>query len=85
MTDTRDGMTFTYFTYLVLLHYLVKVKHRKCNITAGYYQRKLHQMYHTFIKVDQGHHMLKIYLLGVLYSNAYMKQRFMTSMTFENA
>jgi len=28
----------------------------KCNITAGGYQRKLYQMYHSFIKVDQGHH-----------------------------
>jgi len=24
---------------------------------VGYYQRKLHQMYHSFIKVDLGHHM----------------------------
>jgi len=42
-------------------------------------------VYHCFVKVDQGHHMPYIYLLGVLYSNAYMKQRFTTSMTFENA
>jgi len=26
-------------------------------ITVGYYQRKLHQMYHSSIKVDHGHHM----------------------------
>ena len=26
-----------------------KSKHRKCNITAGYHQRKLHQMYHSII------------------------------------
>ena len=25
-------------------------------ITAGYHQRKLHQMYHSFVKVGQGHH-----------------------------
>jgi len=34
---------------------LWKSNHRKCNITAGYHLRKLHQMYHNFIKVDQGH------------------------------
>ena len=57
----------------------------KCNITAGYHQRKLHHMYHSFIKVDQGHHVPYIYLFGVLYSKACVKQRFMTSMTCENA
>jgi len=57
-------------------------------ITAGYHQRKLHQMYHSFIKVDQGHHVPYIYLFGVLYSKgckACVKQRFMTSTTCENA
>ena len=39
-------------------------KKRKCNITAGNDQRKLHQMYHSFIKVDQGHHVPEIYLYG---------------------
>jgi len=39
----------------------------------------LHQMYHSFIKVDQSHHVLYIYLFGVLYSKACVKQRFMTS------
>ena len=65
---------------------LWKSKHRKCNklITAGYHQRKLHQMYHSFIKVDQGHHVPYIYLLGVLYSKACMKQGFTTSTTYEN-
>jgi len=42
-------------------------------------------MYHSFIKVDQGHHVLYIYLFGVFYSKACMKQRFMTSTTCENA
>jgi len=63
---------------------LWKSKHRKCNITAGYHQRKLHQMYHSFIKVDQGHHVPYIYLFGVLYSKACMKQRFTTSTTCKN-
>jgi len=63
---------------------LWKSKHRKCNITAGDYQRKMHKMYHSFIKVNQVHHVPKNYLFGVLYSNAYMK-RFITSTTCENA
>jgi len=42
-------------------------------------------MYHSFIKVDQGHHVPYIYLFGLLYSKACMKQRFMTSSTCENA
>jgi len=42
-------------------------------------------MYHSFIKVDQGHHVPYIYLFRVLYSKACMKQRFMTSTTCENA
>jgi len=41
-------------------------------------------MYHSFIKVDQGH-VPYIYLPGVLYSKACMKQRFMTSTTCKNA
>jgi len=41
--------------------------------------------YHSFIKVDQGHHMPYTYLFGVLYSKVCMKQRLMTSMTCENA
>jgi len=43
--DTCDIINFTHLTWLVLLHYLVKVKtlNWKCNITVGYYQRKLHQ------------------------------------------
>ena len=41
-------------------------------------------MYHNLIKVDDGYHVPYIYLFGVLYSNASMKQRFMTSMTGEN-
>ena len=40
-------------------------------------------MYHSFIKVDQGHHVPYIYLLGVLYSKACMKQNSMTS-KFDN-
>jgi len=31
-----------------------------------YYQRKLHQMYHSFVEMDQGH-VPYIYLSGVLY------------------
>ena len=31
-------------------------------------------MYHSFIKVDQGHHVPYIYLIGVLCSKACMKQ-----------
>jgi len=42
-------------------------------------------MYHSFIKVNQGHHVRYIYLFGVLYSKACMKQRFMTSTTCKNA
>jgi len=42
-------------------------------------------MYHSFIKVDQGHHVPYIYLFGVLYSKACMKQRFMTSKTSKEA
>ena len=42
MNVTCDIMNFTHLTWLVLLHYLVK--NWKCNITVGYYQRKLHQM-----------------------------------------
>jgi len=38
-------------------------------------------MYHSLIKVDEGHNVPYIYLFGVLYSNACMKQRFMTSTT----
>jgi len=56
MNGICDGMNFTHLTELMLLHYLVKVKTLKCNITAGDYQTKLHQMYHSFIKVDQDHH-----------------------------
>jgi len=41
-------------------------------------------MYNSFIKVDQGHHVPEIYLFGVLYGNACVKQRFMTSTTCEN-
>jgi len=43
---------------------LWKSNHRKCNITAGYHLRKLHQMYHSFIKVDQGHMCLTFTYLG---------------------
>ena len=76
-------MNFTHLTWLMLLYYIVKVKkHWKCNITAGYYQTKLHQMYHSFSKVGQAWNLL----IWVLYSKACMKQRwFMTSMTCENA
>jgi len=34
----------------------------KCNITAGYYQRKLHQMYHSLIEMDQGRVLIFTYL-----------------------
>jgi len=37
-------------------------------------------MYHSFIKMDQDH-VPYIYLVGMLRSNACMKQRFMTLMT----
>jgi len=50
---------------------------------AGYYQRILHQVYHTFIEMDHGH-VPYIYLFGVLCSNACTKQRFVTSMSCEN-
>jgi len=48
-------------------------------------EEKLHQMYHSFITVDQSHHVPYIYLFRVLYSKACVKQRFMTSTTCENA
>ena len=47
--------------------------------------KKLHHMYHSFIKVDQGHHVPYIYLFRVLYSKACVKQRFMTSTTCKHA
>ena len=53
-------------------------------MTVQHYERKLHQMYHNLIKVDEGYHVPYTYLFGVSYSNASMKQRFMTSMTGEN-
>jgi len=52
---------------------------------VGYHQRKLHQIYYSFIKVDQGHHVPYNYLFGVLYSKECMKQRSMTSTTCKNA
>jgi len=65
---------------------LCESQNRKRNITAGYLSpRKLLQMYHSFIKVDQGHHVPYIYLFGVLYSKVCVKQRFMTLTTCENA
>jgi len=71
-----------HLTWLMLLYYIVKVKkHWKCDITAGYYQTKLHQMYHSFIKVVQAWNLL----IWVLYSKTCMKQRWMTSMTCKNA
>ena len=62
-------------------------QNRKCNITVGYgyYQRKLRQMYYSFFKVYQGHHVPEIYLYDLLYSKACIKQRFMTSTNCENA
>jgi len=42
-------------------------------------------MYHSFITVDQGHHVPYTYLFGVLYSEVCVKQRLMTSTTCENA
>jgi len=46
MNDTCDSMTtptsHNYCCYTILW----KLKHQKCNITVGYYQRKLHQMLH---------------------------------------
>jgi len=37
---------------------------------SGYYQRKLHQIYHSFIKEDQGmsYHVPYIYLYGTCYT-----------------
>jgi len=46
---------------------------------------KLHHTYHSFIKVDQSHHVPYIYLFGVLYSKVCVKQRFMTLTTCKNA
>jgi len=70
----------------MLLHYFVKVKTENVILQQDiYHQRKLLQMYHSFIKVDQGHHVPYIYLFGVLYSKVCVKQRFMTLMTCENA
>jgi len=57
----------------------------RCNIAAVYHQRKLRHMYHSFIKVDRGHHVPYIYLFGVFYSKACMKERFMSWTTCENA
>jgi len=41
----------------MLLHYFEKIEIPKMILifTAGYYQRKLHQMYHSFIEMDDGH------------------------------
>jgi len=52
---------------------LWKSKYLKCDITVWYWWRKLHQIYHSFIKVDHRHHMPWMYLLRVLYSNVCMK------------
>jgi len=53
----------------------------KSNITVGYYQRKLHQMYRIcFIEMD-----LYIIKFGLLCSSACTKQRFVTSITCKNA
>jgi len=81
MNSTCDGMHFTDLTELLLLHYLVKVETVKCNITVGYYQRKLHQTYHIYyIEMD-----LEIIKFGVLCNNACTEQRFVTSITGKNA
>ena len=42
-------------------------------------------MYHSFIKVDQGHHVPYIYIVGVLYSNVFMKQKIHGMVTCESA
>ena len=56
-------------------------KQWKCNITVGYYQRKLHRMYRIcFIEMD-----LQIIKFGMLCTNICTKQRFVTSMTYKNA
>jgi len=53
----------------------------KCNITVGYYQRKLHQTYRVrFIEMD-----LYIIEFAVLCNNACTEQRFVTSVTCKNA
>jgi len=45
----------------------MKVKTPKCNITAGWCQRKLHQMYQSFIKVGYRVIMcLKFTYMGVI-------------------
>jgi len=53
---TCEIMNFTHLTWLVLIHYLVKVKTPKMK----YYRRMLLKNIasddHSFIKVDQGHH-----------------------------
>jgi len=53
-------------------------KHWKCNITAGYCQRKLHEMYGSFIEMDQGHvpYINTIECLSKVYKNCkHMTQR----------
>jgi len=50
MNVTCDIMNFTHLTWLVLLHYLVKVE------TRGILPKKIASDDHSFIKVDQGRH-----------------------------
>ena len=56
MNGTCDGVNFFTSPSQCCYTTLRKSKHWKCNITVGDYQRKLHQIYYSFIEVDQGHH-----------------------------
>jgi len=56
MNDTCDIMNFTHLTWLVLLHYLVKVKTPKMWYYNGILPKKVASDDHSFIKVDHSDH-----------------------------
>jgi len=54
--DTCDVMNFTHLAWLVLLHYLVKVKTPKMLYYSRILLKNIASDDHSFIKVLQGHH-----------------------------
>jgi len=52
---TVSNVNLTHLTKLMLLYYLSKIKTLKFNTTMRYYQRKWHEMYHSFSKKYLGH------------------------------
>jgi len=54
--DTSDVMNFTHLAWLVLLHYLAKVKTPKMLYYSRILLMNIASDDHSFIKVHQGHH-----------------------------